>query len=213
MNSSFDAFCDACNCHSERSQRRSRQSSVIRSFKYLGHRLTKSVDTSRSPRQKTCDICAQTSDRSKTWSGYIKPKKREEIPDPESYMTLTQLENMWLTQDVFMGSVLPPQSMVGCDMEASVAPTLGVQYPPRYLPDSSTCRGSESHDNVVGGIVHPALRPDWTRSPGLSRRHSEEFFSPLSEYSPYQQLQDSAWLCRTTVEVPTANWTYGRGTQ
>lgn len=142
----------------------------------------------------------------------MRPRRREELREPDNYMTLTQLEDMWLTKDVFAGSVstpTPPPPIPGYNMDKSLSATLGVRYPPTYISSPSP-RDSEPDDNVVGGIVHPALRPIWTPSLDVSRWASEDSSSPMDRIPSYQQLHDSAWLSRSAVDVPSASWTYGR---
>lgn len=161
MDSSLDHPRSVSACYNKSLLRRSQSSTLLRSVRDFGHRLSKSADPSTSTRQKIYGVCAKATHRPKTWDCYVAPRKDEDKADLQDYMTLTQLEDMWYTQDS-VGSRLtigvPTQSLGNHDTGLYMAPTLGIQYPPISLSESASYGGNSPDDHVVDGVVHPALR-------------------------------------------------------
>ena len=129
-------------------------------------------------------------------------KRRGQTPEMDEYLTLTELENVWHTQDAYALCVCAPQSVAQYTFQEAVEVPLIAKHDIRRSPSLNAVQlePSRSHllfqlnvqddSTVINGAVHPALRP----SPYLS---DEQL--PTYKSSPP----------RLAISVPNTSWTYG----
>lgn len=157
------------------------------------HRKNASKD---SPRPRSCE----SSVRQALW------KRRGQTPGMDDYLTLAQLENVWHTQDYYVGCVSAPQKITQYTFQEAVEAPLVAKHgtgarahsSPRSAPDlksHSPTPDHHIHTTVIDGATHPALRP----------------VPYLTEEKSPAMVQQSIPLNRFAISVPDTNWTYGRG--
>jgi hypothetical protein len=99
-------------------------------------------------------------------------KRRGQTPGMDDYLTLSQLEDVWGSQDSYLGFIDVPQNATQYTFQDAVeAPVITkhnlIDWPaeaqprPPPPPKGSVPRIQDHDDpNVIDGSVHPALRPE-----------------------------------------------------
>ena len=160
----------------------------LSSVKDLLHRKTRSVGEIRSsghPRSKSLD----TVERPSAW------KPPGQAPGMDDYLTLAELEIVWVTQDTYVGSVGAPQEITGYTyigpveaptfIKHQIQPEITRQSLPilQRIPTDSVPFPKPSEcgkDSVVKDASHPWLQP----------RHAPNSRSS-SSYTPPMPVQGS----------------------
>lgn len=162
-NSSF-ASLYSCPINSPSKRRRSR---IMTPLKYL---------TQRSDAKPLALECPGKLNNPKgstrTWdSWHITWKRRGQTPGMDDYLTLEQLENVWYTQDFYVGCISVPQKVTQYTFTDAVEAPLIAEHslnarrqqesrqPTTEFNIVSPDNPPEDDRTAIGGAIHPALRP------------------------------------------------------
>ena len=100
--------------------------SAVKDFMHRGNRSVNNLPTSRSTNELTIEH-PHVPPRSKSVTNADKPipwKQRGQTPGMDDYLTLAELESIWVNQDSYVGGVEAPQRITGYHyVEAVEAPT------------------------------------------------------------------------------------------
>ena len=183
---------------SERSFPLLKRPKLFSSLRGLMHRKTRSVAsirTSKSAGETSSTTYSPTSPRSRSLDSAKKPlrfkQRRGHTPNLDDYLTLSQLENVWQTQDVYLGCYDAPQRTTNYSYTDPVeAPTVTKHQvhlevvrpatPPRAHELGGTKaqgRPTIHHRRSSQGSVRPPspLRP---RKPGLQLKTQGDLLPP-----------------------------------
>lgn len=175
MRSSFDNLPYAFNTQTR--PQRNRSPRFLNAVKGLVHRASTGSLPARRP--GSADSNADTLHRSDSDSSssrgsqdsstkQILWKRRGQTPGMDDYLTLSQLQNVWDSQDSYLGFVNAPQEATQYTFQEAIeAPVITkhniIKRPTKALPPpkNSVPRIQFQDDpNVIDGSVHPALRPE-----------------------------------------------------
>ena len=183
---------------SQKSLSLKKPSKLLASVKGLVHRNSRSVGAIPSSKsaQELSITPAQWPPRSRSLNNVEKPspwKQRGQTPGMDDYLTLAELETVWVTQDSYVGSVQAPQrSTKYTYVEPVEAPTIAkhqiqseVARQPvpqlRITTDHafpSRPKDQNVEDSVVARDRHPAQRPSTAAISQPSKSTSSEEVSP-----------------------------------
>lgn len=171
MRSSFDSLPYAVKTQT-RSQRNS-SPRFLKAVRGLVHRASTGSISTRHPGSadsNTDALFRSASDSTEGSSSQILWKRRGNTPGMDDYLTLSQLEAAWDTQDIYLGYVNVPQEAIQYTFQEAVEAPVIVKHniinrpseglPPPPPPKDAVPRFRFHNDpNVINGSVHPALRP------------------------------------------------------
>lgn len=172
MRSSLDNFSYALNTQNQ--SQRTRSPRFLKAVKGLVHRASTGSITTRHPRSAdgNADTLSRSgsdlSSRRGSDSSQILWKRRGNTPGMDDYLTLSQLEAAWDTQDIYLGFVNIPQEATQYTFQEAVeAPVItkhdAINRPIDALPPPPPPKDlvPKVHNgaNIIDGSIHPALRP------------------------------------------------------
>ena len=177
------------------------RSRFVTTLKHVVYRSTNKPPT--LSRSSTAPNKVSSKNLTRSWdSWHITWKRRGQTPGMDDYLTLEQLENVWYKQDFYVGCISVPQKVTQYTFtEAVEAPLIAEhnvsarrQQESQPLPNLENFlpNNPSSHDTIIDGAIHPALRP-------------VPYLKDLPTLTP-----EAATSHRLVVSVPDTHWTYGR---
>ena len=188
-----------------------------------------SLENSHS-RKTSCATSHTRSTSSTSYNSAPSWKRRGQTPGMGDYLTLSQLENLWMAQECYLGCIYVPQEIDEYNYQEAVEAPVMVKHDIINRPDEPSPplpppkdHGPQIliHDestNIIDGAVHPALRSrPYLSSPStLSLRPRSLHPRPLQprplQPRPLQTrpVQSNPQPPRLAITVPHTLWTYGR---